>query len=299
MVSTGRDQGLPLQGLRFATATADSSGPSQRERREVHIEAKSRAEKVDAYYERYRQKGVWSHFDRIGFLNVGYWKGLREDSIELAQINLMETLANLFYRTDGNLLDVGCGNGATTRFMTKYFDSSKVTGINVSQTQLKVCATIAPECDFRLMDATKLDFADSSWDNILCIEAAFHFRTRARFFEEAYRVLKPAGRLVMLDVLYDYDALYALDSDHASIVPRENYLPDLDAYRDSLLKVGYSYLRVEDCTELTGNAACAHVVRMQEREYGRTPDPVILESIKKTVLSYQVCTHWGMILAIK
>lgn len=149
------------------------------------------------------------------------------------------------------------------------------------------------------MDATKLAFEDSSIDNMLCIEAAFHFSTRSRFFEEAHRVLRPSGRLVMLDVLLDYDSLYKLDSENKNLAPRENYLPNLDAYRESLLKVGFSYVRVDDCTDLTGTAACDHVIRMQEREYIRRQDRKILESIRKTMLHYQACYQWCMVCAIK
>src|SRR5258708_7877304 len=123
-------------------------------------------------------------FDKIGFFNLGYWKDV-EDSVEIAQINLIETLVSSFNTGEANVLDVACGKGASSKFLTKYFDPAAVTGINISERQLQICRAIAPRCNFKLMDATKLEFSDASFDNVLCIEAAQHFMTRHRFLEQA------------------------------------------------------------------------------------------------------------------
>ncbi len=182
------------------------------------------------------------YMNTIGFHNNGYWKG-NQESLEHAQINLIETLVGFFVNKQGNVLDVACGKGASTRFLTKYFDSKKITAINISEKQLEVCRLVAPTCDFRLMSATSLDFADASIDNILCIEAAFHFQTREQFLQEACRVLKPGGRLAMSDVLLDARAA------SSPLFPRENCLTSLDDLNAMLLKVGFSYVRLEDSSE--------------------------------------------------
>jgi MPBQ/MSBQ methyltransferase len=259
------------------------------------------AETINALYDDSmpgRERSLFDRFETIGFINVGYWKGV-EDSIELAQINLIETLLSFFANKRGNILDVACGKGASSKYLTKYFDPKRITGINISRRQLAICKMIAPECTFELMDATALDFQDSSFDNVLCIEAALHFLTRYKFFEEAYRVLRPAGRLAMLDFLCDYDLLenVRIEGIDPAALPKENHLPNLNAYRESLLEVGFRYVRVDDCTELTVNAADNYVIRMEEREFGQHCKA--LENIQTAMLHRKAFSPGCMVYAIK
>src|SRR5690349_15026282 len=138
---------------------------------------------IDRYYNDFifrsdSETSLYHWFDTIGFLNRGYWKG-GEDSAEIAQLNLIETLAS-FLSKGGNVLDVACGKGASAKFLTKYFTPAGISGINISENQLRICKAVAPECSFHLMDATELSFSDSSFDNVICIEAATHFLTRQK-----------------------------------------------------------------------------------------------------------------------
>lgn len=84
-----------------------------------------------------------------------------------------------------------------------------------------------------------MDFADSSYSNIICVEAAFHFNTREQFLRDAYRVLKPSGRLVMADALAPSFAPGQL---------AENFLPSIDAYRALCEQCGFRDVDIEDVT---------------------------------------------------
>ena len=48
-------------------------------------------------------------------------------------------------------------------------------------------------------DAQRLPFVDRSFDNIVMLDVLHHLERPVRFFDEASRVLKPGGRIVMLE----------------------------------------------------------------------------------------------------
>lgn len=255
---------------------------------------------VHQFYEGITRGETQLDVDKIGFLNIGYWKGV-EDSLEIAQINLIETLVEFLSRREGNVLDVACGKGASTKFLTKYFDPRKIVGTNISEIQLQVCRAIAPECSFKLMDATRLEFPEGSIDNVLCIEAAQHFKTRHKFFEQAYRVMAPGGRLAIHDVVF-HDP-HRSDAPNPDIWPKENYLPNLEVYEANLSKIGFRYVRVEDITEFSKIPEIKYLMKKMERELQWKESWSSLENAKRVLRgdspwSPSNCS-WCMAFAIK
>ena len=147
-------------------------------------------------------------------------------------------------KQEGNVLDVACGLGASTRILARRWESSRIIGINLSKRQIDICLSSAPGCHFMIMDAVDLCFEDNTFDNVLCIEAAFHFRTRELFVREAFRVLKPGASLVLSDVL--------LTEPGQRLLPmwlKENHVESLSQYRELFVGAGFSEVDVIDITE--------------------------------------------------
>jgi len=178
------------------------------------------------------------------FHNFGFWNENTHDQKQASE-NLMEELLALLPNKDGTILDVACGKGASTRHLTRYYAPSNVTGINISEKQLQTCRVNAPECRFLMMDACDLDFDDESFDNIICVEAAFHFNTRQDFMSEAWRVLKPGGTFVLSDILF----INKTFEDTMRSMTGQNYVADIEEYRSQFLAAGFDNVEVIDATQ--------------------------------------------------
>jgi SAM-dependent methyltransferase len=137
-----------------------------------------------------------------GWLNLGLWEGPGgEEEAPRAVRRLVEQLAGELPK-GGVILDVGNGLGAQDPVIAEVASPRRLVAMNITASQLVAGRDPLSEAgaDPVVADAMRIPLADGSADGIISVEAAFHFRSRRRFFTEAYRVLRPGGVLTMSDV---------------------------------------------------------------------------------------------------
>jgi SAM-dependent methyltransferase len=106
------------------------------------------------------------------------------------------------------VLDYGCGRGEMAMECLEN-GAAKVCGIDISQVYIEDCrqkaaaAGFEPErCDFRVMDAHKLEFPDNSFDLVAGFGILHHLDPDIAL-GEIQRVLRPGGRVIMHEPLAD------------------------------------------------------------------------------------------------
>jgi SAM-dependent methyltransferase len=137
-----------------------------------------------------------------GWLNLGLWEGGgTEEEAPIAVRRLVETLASDL-PTGGIILDVGPGLGVQDPVIAEVARPRRLIALNITESQLRDGKAALSEAGAHPIagDAIRIPLADASVDGVISVEAAFHFRSRQRFFAEARRVLRPGGVLTMSDV---------------------------------------------------------------------------------------------------
>ena len=103
-------------------------------------------------------------------------------------------------RATGDVLEVAVGTGLNLPY---YGKDVRVTGIDLSDNMLgiarKRAADLGLDVDLREGDAHHLPFDDGSFDTVVCTFSLCNIPDVERAVSEMMRVLRPGGRLVLVD----------------------------------------------------------------------------------------------------
>ncbi|MGH2759090.1 MAG: class I SAM-dependent methyltransferase [Actinomycetota bacterium] len=103
-------------------------------------------------------------------------------------------------RAHGDVLEVAVGTGLN---LSLYAPDVRLTGIDLSPQMLAIArkraAGLGREIDLREGDAHELPAPDESFDSVVCTYSLCNIPDTERAVAEMKRVLKPGGRLILVD----------------------------------------------------------------------------------------------------
>ena len=142
------------------------------------------------------EKMVSSYDSYMKRITLGREQALREITVNLAQV-----------KPGDNVLEIGSGTGTLTLAAKRKAGlSGKVFGIDVIPGMIELsqqkAAQAKMDVTFQLGAIDDIHFPANQFDVVMCSFMIFHVSetVRRKGIEEIYRVLKPEGRLLVLDL---------------------------------------------------------------------------------------------------
>ena len=127
-----------------------------------------------------------------------------------------------------SILDVGVGNGASSKYLKMHFPDSQVLGIDISTTAIRAAAQLAESgLSFEVKNVENTDLPVGEFDLITAFQTHFHWQNLTQSFLELKRILKPDG-IILLACEWSKLAYYLLDFRKQEKF--ENYLINLDLH---------------------------------------------------------------------
>ena len=203
----------------------------------------------------FRSLTAWGWADLI---NLGYypplqlWRALR--GMDHFQRVLARKSVALLAPEPGELvLDVGCGRGWTTRHIASF--GARAVGIDLLKRNVDLARARIDEprsVTYITGDATDLvrcveaaEIEPGSVDRVHCLESAFYFgpEGRRRFLEDAHALLRPGGRLVLVDFAWQTDTPEEIETLDPERLVRDTWryeqFEPLGRYREAAHTVGF------------------------------------------------------------
>jgi ubiquinone/menaquinone biosynthesis C-methylase UbiE len=112
---------------------------------------------------------------------------------------ILDSLDQDVYR----VLDVGCGTGQFAARLLERFPRAEVWGLDLSTTMLQRAAGRQDLRNGRVRlvqgDSEHLPFTNNTFDAVTCSHSFHHYPRQDRVLAEMHRVLRPDGRLLIID----------------------------------------------------------------------------------------------------
>ncbi len=273
---------------------------------------------VRTYYEQtnFDYRAVWNNGDNLA-VHFGYYDEHAHKHQDALQ-NMNRALADLAGVQAGEqVLDAGCGLGSACFWLAEH-RQAKATGISIVPRQIADCQRVARErnihgVDFMEADFCNMPFTDASFDVVWACESICHADRKIDFCREAFRVLRPGGRLVIADFIRSDRPVPARGESLLSAWLRPWAILDIDTkaeYLTHLQTAGFARAEVRDVTpHVRVSLRNLHELCTKWLPYGRIMrffhivNDIRLNNVRASIAQYEALQEgawfYGMILAHK
>jgi cyclopropane fatty-acyl-phospholipid synthase-like methyltransferase len=172
------------------------------------------------------EKTVADYYEMVWKIFVQWWDaeetlGLHYAYYEKHTKNFREAILNMnkfvgkLLKLDNEkpvkILDAGCGIGGTSIYLAQKYPNIDFTGITITPCQQKLAKKFAKErkvknVNFKIKSYLDTEFPSNSFDRIFGLESISYASDKEKLTKEMYRVLKPGGTFVTVDVFFSKSA---------------------------------------------------------------------------------------------
>lgn len=215
-------------------------------------------ESIKRYYSdtQFEYKLLWNwKLKTAPALHLGYYDEkatTHKQAIERVN-EVMADWANI--QPGARIIDAGCGLGQSSLWLAQN-RKARVTGITIVPKQVEtiqkyIAKHNIPNVDFIEANYFNMPFGDNSADLVWAIESVCHAEDKSMFYKEAFRVLKPGGKLLIAENLRVARPMDEEKEEMLKQLFRPWAIPDLDTpeeHANHAKRAGFSSFHAKDVT---------------------------------------------------